>query len=386
MATDLNQARALAAAQGRLVKAKAAGVDAAHIAAAEKAIAKFSGEATPTVTPTPEVTTPTVTEPVTPTTDTSIDTARTQLEELRGKQEDILGQIKEQQTSGGDVRQTAFDRLFGEDSRISSFYSPEISKVEEQITDVTGLLDKLEGDIIERHEDVGLTEAQRRRIEAVEREPLTKQLSGLTTSYDKLTTGLEFAMDLADKEFAAVTADAQTDIDAAVEELKGLSGLNDQEVVLIEEQLNQNLQLAQEAREEKKLMEAETKEEESARKETVNAILEEALNYVIQSGVVPSDAFKKVVEDAQKMLEAGAPLSQIQLGVMQAVASNPTVSAFIKSQFTKAKSGSGDDDRTDLEKLIDELDSLPDDTDAAAPEKTGVGFWQPIKDLFGKGK
>lgn len=386
MATDLNQARALAAAQGRLVKAKAAGVDAAHIAAAEKAIAKFSGEATPTVTPTPEVTTPTVTEPVTPTTDTSIDTARTQLEELRGKQEDILGQIKEQQTSGGDVRQTAFDRLFGEDSRISSFYSPEISKVEEQITDVTGLLDKLEGDIIERHEDVGLTEAQRRRIEAVEREPLTEQLSELTTSYDKLTTGLEFAMDLADKEFAAVTADAQTDIDAAVEELKGLSGLNDQEVVLIEEQLNQNLQLAQEAREEKKLMEAETKEEESARKETVNAILEEALNYVIQSGVVPSDAFKKVVEDAQKMLEAGAPLSQIQLGVMQAVASNPTVSAFIKSQFTKAKSGSGDDDRTDLEKLIDELDSLPDDTDAAAPEKTGVGFWQPIKDLFGKGK
>lgn len=386
MATDLNQARALAAAQGRLVKAKAAGVDAAHIAAAEKAIAKFSGEATPTVTPTPEVTTPTVTEPVTPTTDTSIDTARIQLEELRGKQEDILGQIKEQQTSGGDVRQTAFDRLFGEDSRISSFYSPEISKVEEQITDVTGLLDKLEGDIIERHEDVGLTEAQRRRIEAVEREPLTEQLSELTTSYDKLTTGLEFAMDLADKEFAAVTADAQTDIDAAVEELKGLSGLNDQEVVLIEEQLNQNLQLAQEAREEKKLMEAETKEEESARKETVNAILEEALNYVIQSGVVPSDAFKKVVEDAQKMLEAGAPLSQIQLGVMQAVASNPTVSAFIKSQFTKAKSGSGDDDRTDLEKLIDELDSLPDDTDAAAPEKTGVGFWQPIKDLFGKGK
>jgi len=249
------------------------------------------------------------------------------------------------------IQQSAFDRLFGEESRISSFFEPSIRQTEELISDIEADLGNLEGDIVERFQDVGLTTAQQTRVTAKERGALTKQLEEATRSFERLTSGLDIALDLSDREFNAVIGDAQTAVDSALQELEA-TDISEAEFAVVEAALNEQLQqnvenrqeertIAAEIRQEKAIQAELSEEEKLNQKAQVNTILQEALNFVVQSGVQPSEAFLKVVRDANALLEGGATLSEIQLGVMQAITGNQQVREFIKSQFDEIKPGSG---------------------------------------------
>lgn len=64
-----------------------------------------------------------------------------------------------------------------------------LRNLERQQLDVTGLLEKLPEDVTKRTAGTMTTEAQRRRIEASEREPLTGQLSALTSGMSRERAG-----------------------------------------------------------------------------------------------------------------------------------------------------------------------------------------------------
>lgn len=283
-------------------------------------------------------------------------------------------------------QKTAFDRLFGKGSRVSDFFQPALIKVEEQILDVEGLLESLRSDISERTRDVGIEESARRRLEAVEREPLTTQISQLTRAQTRLKAGLDVAIRLSDKEFEALQADAQKEVDAAVFELEQKDVSRDM-IALVKANLQADLDRATEARREERAIAAEQRDEEAAiaketrqetqaRKDAVSDALANAMETAVAAGVIPGEQFQKVIDDANRMLEAGKSISEIQLGILRAIGENPRVRDIINAQFARAKSrlaptraAAGDFGLTSQQKLL--LDRYTVDGQL---DETSLGF------------
>jgi len=294
-------------------------------------------------------------------------TPEEQLADLKQTQQSLISQYGKETSSVGNLRQSAFDKLFGPESSLQTFYNPNISSIEENIADVTKSLDLLSEDVTERHQDVGLTEAQKRRIEAKERSGLTEQLSDLSSTYEALMSGKSAQMNLSEKEYEAMVADATTAVDSAVEELRLKSGLNDAEIAKIEEQLRLNLET-------KVAEEKAAKEELTKKKSAVDGIIQEAMNTVYAAGVTPSAAFEKVIKDAQDLATKGYDLGYIQYQIMQAIQQNPQVKKYLTTvNAPKAKSSGGEEEEED-------------EWDAAMPSSE-KGDWQKnLKEFVDKNK
>lgn len=317
----------------------------------------------------------------------AFDKATADLEEVfagkQGKVEEIVKAIQ----GLGDLRGSAFDNLFGEDSRISRFFAPSVKAVEEQILDTEGLLTNLRTDIVEGERDVGLTQGQFRRIEAKERGELVTQLDQLVRTQTRLKAGLDTQILLSEKEFESTLQGAQDNINSLIFQLEQ-EGIADQaEIDLIKRALEDELQkdsarasedrqIAREIRQEEAQIEAEkravTEQEradaadaQKAREDAVRDILLSAQDFAIQAGVVPSENFQKVIEDVTRMAEEGKSLAEIQLAVLKAIGENPEVRAFINGEFSKAKGGGGGNATADKPE---------------APEDTGPSESQKVLD------
>lgn len=282
--------------------------------------------------------------------------AEKQIADITGRKDIRTQEVIDLMKSQGNLRQTAIDRLYGEDSRISQFFQPAIQTVEEQLLDTEGFLTSLSGDIKERHEDVGLTTAQKNRIESKERGELVDQFDKLTRSHQRLRSGLDIAMDISDKEFNAIVDDSQKAIDTAVFELEN-TGMEDAELELVKSALNQQLQRDTEWRSEERNIATEIRAEElSDRKLTaqqkeekrvqVEGVVSDILNFVFEAGAGPTDGFDKVIADVQAMLDRGASVSEIQLGILKAVGTSQKVRDYIEKSLNPVRSGGGGSRKT----------------------------------------
>jgi len=265
-----------------------------------------------------------------------------------GKVDELVKAIQGKSTT----RESAFDRLFGEESRISRFFAPSVQAVQEQILDTEELLTNLRTDIQEGEEDVGLSQGQFRRIEAKERGDLVGQLDKLTRSQSRLQAGLDTQILLSDKEFNNVMQEAQDGIDALTFKLEQEGVADEAEISLIkralEDDLNQqsaraaeDRRIAEEIRIEEAQIRQESREEKAQsqqfRKEAVRDILLQAQDFVLEAGVVPTENFQTVINDVNRMAEEGKSLAEIQLSVLKAVGQNDQVRQFINLSFQKAK-------------------------------------------------
>lgn len=250
----------------------------------------------------------------------SMQTDAQRLAELEAQQQSYTEQIASTQAGSGDVRQSAYEKIFGAGSSIQSFYNPSLQAVEQSIASITESLRKLPEDIVTENVDVGLTEAQRRRIEAKRTGELSDTLSELGTSYERLSAGKAEAMALGEMEFNAMVGDAQDQINAAVAELQAKSNLTASQIAEVKARAEQQLS------------------DQVEKKSGVDSILQEAMNTVYSSGITPSPtAFSQVMKDAYAMVESGASLADIQFAVFNAISQNPAV----KNYLTGLSSGGG---------------------------------------------
>lgn len=303
--------------------------------------------------------------------------ARSQLEEVVGRKDERVDRVVEEMKSLGETRTSAFDKLFGPESSLSRFYAPSIQAVEEQILDTEELLDELRTDVQERNEDTGLTQSQFRRIEAKERGDLTDQLDKLVRAQTRLRAGFDQQLQMSQLEFENTVQAAQDGIEALKFELQN-TGMEDAEIALITRALEEDIsqraaqasedrQIAAEIRQEKRDQEKETSAERKEKEQALDDILQSAMDFVLQAGVIPTGNFEKVIEDAKKMFEEGATMSEIQLGVLRAVGDNPAVRSYINTQFgAKKTSGSGKkltrgDLSTDQELLLSSVEAQVED-------------------------
>lgn len=315
-----------------------------------------TGPVAPTpVGPTTDQTVPTdPTQPITDQVSTSslFDAATTKIKEVLGGRDQDIGQIVKAIQGLGELRTSAFDKLYGEDSRISRFFQPSLRAVEEQILDTESLLTTLRSDIQESQADTELSQAQFNRIEAKERGTLVDQFDKLARARSRLQAGLDLELQMTDREFQNTLSAAQDNIDALTFELEQ-SGLADEtEIGLIKQALQadlneqaatlaENRKIAQEIRAEEAQIRAEDRTEKAKntkeRADAVKDILAKAQEFVLEAGIIPTNNFKKVIDDATRMAEEGKSLAEIQLGVLQAIGSNPDVRNYMNLQFQAAK-------------------------------------------------
>lgn len=276
--------------------------------------------------------------------------AKEDISKILEGQEDKVDEIVKAIGGLAEVKQTAFDKLFGKESKISSFYAPSVQAVEEQILDTEELLTNLKMDVQKGLETGEVTQSQFRRIEAKERGGLIDQMDKLVRAKSRLQAGLETQMALSEKEYDMVVEDAKQGIEALKFSLEQSGQFDQMQIGLIEKaldfDLDQDILAAKEVQkkaaqieEEEATQEEETEKEKAKKIKDVEEILMDAQDFVVKAGAVPSEKFKKVISDAMQMVEEGATLSEIQLGVMQAIGQNPKVKAYIEKQFKKAKGG-----------------------------------------------
>lgn len=259
-----------------------------------------------------------------------------QINILESSRKADLEKISEQQRIASEKRQTAFDKLFGEESRLSSFFQPSLQRVQEQILDVEGLLENLGKDVTERFQDTGVTEAQRRRVEAVEREPLTAQLSTLERAQRGLLSGAELEQQRAEREFGFISDQAQAGVDSLVDQLKN-SGFDDTKISLIQTALEQ--QLRTEAAQQK--AESDT---EADRLSSFEKGIEDIREFVTKKGVITKKFSDEVVPEARRRLAAGEDVQSILADVGFAVSQNPTIRAELQAELSRKQrlAGGGD--------------------------------------------
>ncbi len=290
-------------------------------------------------------------------------TAEQKIQDIFAGREGDVNEIVEAIRGMGDLRTSAFDKLFGEDSRISRFFAPSIQAVEEQILDTEGLLSNLRGDIVERTQDVGLTQAQFRRVEAKERGALVDQMDKLVRSQTRLRAGLDIQLSLSDREFEGIIQSGQDDIDALIFGLEQSGQLDEQEIELARRSLEFNLQetitetaenrkiasemraegrdINAEIRAEQAIIREETREEKAAKGEALQGLLSEMQNFVLEAGVVPTGNFQVIMDKALADFAAGKTLAEIQLDLIRAIGDNPQVRSFIESNFQAIGAGGG---------------------------------------------
>ena len=279
-------------------------------------IAQLQGGGTTSTTTT---TTPSTTETTAPVTQDSL------LSTYEDQQKSYIDQMAEAQSQMGDVQQSAYEKIFGPGSTIADFYNPSLQATQQAISSVTEHLRKLPGDIVTENQDVGITDAQQRRIEAKRTGELADTLAGLTSSYDILTAGLSQAMTMGSMQYDAMVGDAQSQIDATMAELSAKSALNDQQLAEVKQKLQDKLDASVSA------------------KKQVDSILQDAQNAIYSAGITPSQNFQKVIKDAYQMADEGSSLADIQYAVFNAISMNPSVKSYLTSTgaFAKKSSSSG---------------------------------------------
>jgi len=214
---------------------------------------------------------------------------------------DYLTQIKQAQSELAKQRTSAFDKLFGTESRISQFYAPQIKAIEEQLIDVEGLLSKLRPKMEEAYKGVGKSEGGLDILETRERGKLTDQYSDLLRNKARLETGLETQMKLSEKEYDLLTKNAEDVYALEYEKLKGIKDKNE------------------------------------ALEKGVETALSDIQEFVISAGVIPSENFQNVINNAMQQINEGKSLAEIKYGMLRAVGMNPQVKKYVEMAFRKAE-------------------------------------------------
>lgn len=294
---------------------------------------------------------------------TSTQTDAERLAALESQLADYTSQIASTQAGAGNVRQSAYEKIFGEGSSIQSFYNPSLQSVEQSIANISESLRKLPEDIVTENVDVGLTEAQRRRIEAKRTGELSDTLSELSSSYDQLSAGKAEAMALGEIEFNAMVGDAQDQINAAVAELQAKSNLTSSQIAEVKAAAEQQLA------------------DQVEKKSGVDSILQEAMNTVYASGILPNPTkFGDVMKGAYAMIEQGASLADIQFAVFNAISQNPAVKNYLTTVNVPKSSSGGSGTSSESTGTI-----LPTYTeDGNASDEVMVG--SKMSDVSGWGK
>lgn len=182
-----------------------------------------------------------------------------------------------------------------------------------QVQRVTNLLRNLEQDISERGREVGtLTTAQARRQEAVERTPLTRQLETLNETLQLQNLQVEDIDSQIDK-FIQLEDKDQADELNRLKELASLSGLTQDEKEIISEKIKEES--------EREVAEAKT---QSEKQKTLDDGIADLREFATKEGVI-TEAFKEVVNEAQRRFEAGEDPRTILADVSAAVLRNPII-------------------------------------------------------------
>jgi|ETNvirnome_2_300_1030623.scaffolds.fasta_scaffold00122_8 hypothetical protein len=242
---------------------------------------------------------------------------------------DIVSKINENTTG----QKSAFDRMFGEDSRFSTYYDIPLTTIEEQILDIEGELDSLEEDVFESTKDIGLTEGQRRRITSKERAPLTKEMDQLVRSQTRLQAGLDREIAMSTLEFNEIVRQQEQGIAALQFELEANTNLDNQTVQLITTGLQQQFQRDTQLLGEQMQIATEQRAATAADQAALDLILDNTINFLAEAGVTPTAAFQDVARVAQERAERGESLGEIKAGIMQAIGANPRVAQFLDNQF-----------------------------------------------------
>lgn len=308
------------------------------------------GQADITTTTTPGETTeaPAATTPAaTTSTDPAFTSAQSFLDQLRADREESYQPIRDAQQDLQATQESTFERLYGADSSLQTFFNPALATLEQTVLDIEEDLDTLGEDITTRFKETGLNQAQFSNIEAKERSGLIKDLDRATRAFERLTAGREFVMEMADKEYEAELALGQQAIDYAVQEFEAL-GMPEAELAIFQFALQEQYDRNAEYRAEERLLAAEAREEAQrqkelteANKDALNDVFSTVTEMVLGAGVVPSDNFEKVIQDAFEMVEEGEPISLIQTKILQAVGDNPAVRSYITKIFSQLKSSGG---------------------------------------------
>ena len=211
-------------------------------------------------------------------------------EEKNMKVEDVVKLMQDL----GTVKQSAFDKYFGEGSKIAQFYQPALTSIEQQILDVTDLLDTLDQDIIESTKDVGISTGQFGLLKGKKAGELAKTLGKLTTAQSRLQAGLDTAILLSDKAYSAAIGQAQDEVNAAIYSLEN-SGMPEEQISLMKQALQNQFQMDYANAQEQKDISAEIRAQQQAEKEATakekkekqeafdNAITD-VTNFVLEAG------------------------------------------------------------------------------------------------------
>src|SRR6185295_1362784 len=105
--------------------------------------------------------TTTITAPST-TSDSIFDTPAFQqalglVQQGQAQRDAIAKKLQDQMAAQQNLQKSTFDKIYGPDSRLSSFFAPSIRTVEQQMGDVLGNLDSLQKDIDQSTQDVAIT-------------------------------------------------------------------------------------------------------------------------------------------------------------------------------------------------------------------------------------
>jgi len=235
----------------------------------------------------------------------------------RESMDNLLNYLKEEPAESSVERYKRLQKEAGREELIKSR-----EDTFKQVQRVGTLLDELEGDIQERGEDVGITGAQARRIEAAEREPLTEQLKELNRSLELQNLQLS---DVDDEISMLSQLGAKDEADRLdkLKQIASMPGLTSSEKEMVSQQLAKETEEATLKRQERQ-----------AKKEALDKGLEEMRNTALELGII-TDKFSDVVESAYNLFEAGEDPQVILSRVSAAVSSNPKFQDAIKLGIAK---------------------------------------------------
>lgn len=286
--------------------------------------------------------------------------AMSKIEQMAEEKDMKVEEIVQLMNKQSEIKQSAFDKYYGEGSKLATFYEPALTMVEQQILDVEGLLDTLEEDIVDSTKDVGLTTSQLNLIKGKKGGELTKQLSQLSRTQESLMAGLDVTLLLSEKGFESEVGAYKDQIDAAIFGLEN-SGMPQEQIDLMKMGLQQQYQqdlitvyemkdIAAEVRAQQQYEENMSVQEKKDKDAAFEGAVTEITNMVLSAGVVPSESFNKMVKDLQQMYAEGKTLSEIQIAAIQTIGMNPQVKEYINSAFSKAKSSTytGSESGTDF--------------------------------------
>lgn len=200
-----------------------------------------------------------------------------------------------------------------------------------QIQRVQNLLKNLEQDIVERGKDVGITQAQARRLEAAERSPLTQQLEALNETLQLQNLQITDIDDQIERLSELGAQDRADELDR----LKGaasVAGLTRTEQNILSRQIKQATEEAERVRTERTNL-----------KKVLDDGLAEMRAFALEEGII-SEAFQETVNEAKRRFSEGEDPQAILSGVAAAVSANPQFQRKIqadiarKEQLARAKS------------------------------------------------